>query len=216
MKFQLYRKFLKRPLDFGLALVSIIVFSPLFLIVAFLVRTKLGAPIFFTQDRPGKNEKIFKMYKFRSMTDAKDQHGNLLPDDIRLTKFGKFLRDTSLDELPGLFNILKGDMALIGPRPLLVCYLPLYNDHQKRRHEERPGLSGYAQVNGRNALSWEDKFDYDVQYVDNITFLGDVLIILKTLKIVFFKEDISSATSATMEVFSGSGGDECASCWNDS
>jgi len=208
MKFQPYRKFLKRPLDFVLALISVIVFSPILVIVAILVRIKLGSPVIFVQERPGKNERIFRMYKFRTMTNEKDNDENLLPDEFRLTKFGKMLRTTSLDELPGLFNILKGDMSFIGPRPLLVQYLPLYNEHQKRRHEERPGVSGYAQVNGRNAISWEAKFDYDVEYIDNITFFGDVVIILKTLKKVFLKEDINSNTSATMEVFSGTGVDK--------
>jgi len=208
MKFQLYRKFVKRPLDFFLALVSIVVFSPVLVVVAVLIRVKLGSPVIFTQERPGKNEIVFNMYKFRTMTDEKDEDGNLLSDEIRLTRFGRMLRATSLDELPGLFNILKGDMSVIGPRPLLVQYLSLYNEHQKRRHEERPGLSGYAQVNGRNAISWEAKLEYDVEYVDNITFLGDVWIVLRTLKKVFFKEDINSGTSATMEIFTGTGGDE--------
>ena len=200
-----YEKYFKRLIDIICSLVAIILLSWLYIIVAILVRVKLGSPVLFTQDRPGKDEKIFKMYKFRSMTSETDDNGNLLPDDVRLTKFGKWLRSTSLDELPELFNILKGDMSLIGPRPLLVQYLPLYNEKQKRRHEVTPGLSGLAQVNGRNTLSWEDKFNYDVEYVDNITFLGDVKIICLTIIKAFVKkEGISSDTSQTMEVFTGS------------
>ena len=199
----LYRLYFKRPMDFILSLLAIIVLSPVFIFTGILVRTKLGSPILFKQNRPGLEEKIFTMYKFRTMTDQKDEKGELLPDHIRLTKFGKMLRATSLDELPELFNILKGDMSIIGPRPLLVQYLPLYNDHQQRRHEVRPGLSGYAQVNGRNSISWEDKFDLDVQYVDNVTFINDVKIIVLTLKKVFVKDGISSGSSVTMEVFTG-------------
>ena len=199
----LYRLYFKRPMDFILSLSAIIILSPVLIITGVLVRTKLGSPILFKQNRPGLDEKIFTMYKFRTMTDQKDENGELLPDHIRLTKFGKMLRATSLDELPELLNILKGDMSIIGPRPLLVQYLPLYNVHQKRRHEVRPGLSGYAQVNGRNSISWEDKFDLDVQYVDNVTFVNDVKIILLTLKKVFVKDGISSASSVTMEVFTG-------------
>ena len=199
----LYRLYFKRPMDFILSLLAIIMLSPVFIITGVLVRTKLGSPILFKQNRPGLDEKIFTMYKFRTMTDQKDENGELLPDHIRLTKFGKMLRATSLDELPELFNILKGDMSIIGPRPLLVQYLPLYNVHQKRRHEVRPGLSGYAQVNGRNSISWEDKFDLDVQYVDNVIFVNDVKIILLTLKKVFVKDGISSGSSVTMEVFTG-------------
>ena len=199
----MYRRFIKRPQDFLCALLAIIVLSPIMIITAILVRIKLGSPVLFTQDRPGKNEKIFKLYKFRTMTDEKDRDGNLLPDEVRLTSFGKKLRSTSLDELPELINILKGDMAVVGPRPLLVRYLPLYNEHQKRRHEVRPGFTGYAQVNGRNSITWEDKFDKDVQYVDNITFLGDWKIIFKTVKTVLFKEGISSDNSETLEEFMG-------------
>ena len=199
----MYRRFIKRPQDFLCALLAIIVLSPIMIITAILVRIKLGSPVLFTQDRPGKNEKIFKLYKFRTMTDEKDRDGNLLPDEVRLTSFGKKLRSTSLDELPELINILKGDMAVVGPRPLLVRYLPLYNEHKKRRHEVRPGFTGYAQVNGRNSITWEDKFDKDVQYVDNITFLGDWKIIFKTVKTVLFKEGISSDNSETMEEFMG-------------
>ncbi|PQD96167.1 sugar transferase [Pradoshia eiseniae] len=200
----IYRRYVKRPMDFILSLIAIFVLSPVFIIVAILVRMKLGSPILFKQERPGLNEKIFKMYKFRTMTDEKDESGALLPDDIRLTKFGKFLRSTSLDELPELVNILKGDMSIIGPRPLLVQYLPLYNEHQKRRHEVRPGLSGLAQANGRNAISWEDKFNLDVEYVENVSFIGDWKIIFMTIKKVFVREGINSETAVTMEYFEGS------------
>ena len=172
-------------------------------ISALLVRIKLGSPVIFKQKRPGLNGKIFTLYKFRTMTDKKDENGNLLPDEIRLTRFGKKFRATSLDELPELFNILKGDMSVVGPRPLLVKYLPLYNEHQFRRHEVRPGFTGYAQVNGRNAISWEEKFDKDVEYVDNVSFLGDWKIILQTVKTVISREGISSETSETMEDFKG-------------
>ena len=199
----MYKKYIKRLLDFILSLCAIIVLSPVLLIVALLVRTKLGTPVIFKQERPGLNEKIFTLYKFRTMTDEKDDQGNLLPDDIRLTKFGKTLRSTSLDELPELFNILKGDMSIVGPRPLLVRYLPLYNEHQKHRHDVRPGFTGYAQVNGRNSITWEDKFDKDVEYINKCSFLLDVKIILKTIKVVFVREGISSETSATMEEFRG-------------
>ncbi|HFK1452410.1 TPA: sugar transferase [Bacillus pacificus] len=203
-KVGIYRRFVKRPMDFMLSLIAIIMLSPVFLIVAFLVKTKLGSPVLFKQERPGLNGTIFKMYKFRTMTDEKNENGELLPDSVRLTNFGKFLRSTSLDELPGLFNIFKGDMSIIGPRPLLVQYLPLYNEHQKRRHEVRPGLSGLAQVNGRNAISWEEKFNYDVEYVDNVSFTTDWKIILLTIKKVFIREGINSETAATMEYFEGS------------
>ena len=200
----IYRNYIKRPMDFILSLIALIGLSPVLLVVAILVRTRLGSPVIFRQKRPGLNEKIFTLYKFRTMTDEKDEHGELLPDSVRLTKFGRFLRSTSLDELPELINILKGDMSIIGPRPLLVPYLELYNDHQKRRHEVKPGLSGHAQVNGRNAISWEDKFNLDVEYIDNITFVGDWKIIFETIKKVFVKEGISSDTSVTMESFRGS------------
>lgn len=200
----LYERFFKRALDIFCSLMALLVFWWLYVIVAILVRVKLGSPVLFTQDRPGKDEKIFKLYKFRTMTDARDESGNLLPDDVRLTKFGKLLRSTSLDELPEVFNILKGDMSIIGPRPLLVKYLPLYNEEQKRRHEVRPGLSGYAQVNGRNSVSWEEKFRMDVEYVDHVTFVGDVKIILGTVLKAFVKrEGINSETAATMEEFKG-------------
>lgn len=200
----MYKNYLKRVMDFILSLLAIIVLSPVLLVVAVLVRTKLGSPVLFTQERPGKDEKIFKLYKFRTMTDEKDENGNLLPDEVRLTKFGKMLRSTSLDELPELFNILKGDMSIVGPRPLLVRYLPRYSAEQRRRHEVRPGLSGLAQVNGRNAISWEDKFRYDVEYVDNVTFIGDCKIIFQTIWNVLKRDGISSETSATMEEFMGS------------
>ena len=200
----MYRKYFKRPLDIILSLLGLIVLSPIMLLVAILVRVKLGSPVLFKQKRPGLNEKSFTMYKFRTMTDEKDENGELLPDNVRLTKFGRILRSTSLDELPELFNILKGDMSIVGPRPLLVQYLPLYNEQQKRRHEVRPGLTGYAQVNGRNAITWEEKFDLDIEYVDNISFVGDLMIIFLTLKKVFIREGISSSTAVTMEPFRGS------------
>lgn len=204
IRFFLYKKFLKRPMDFILSLFSIIILSPIFLVLIILVRLKLGSPVIFKQERPGLNHKIFTLYKFRTMTDKKDESGRLLPDSIRLTRFGKVLRSTSLDELPELFNILKGEMSLVGPRPLLVQYLTLYNDHQSRRHMVRPGLSGLAQVSGRNALSWNDKFNLDVKYVDNVTFFLDCKIIFLTFKKVFIREGINSGNSATVEVFKGS------------
>lgn len=200
----MYAKFFKRFIDILCALAAIIVFSWLYIIVAILVRIKLGSPIIFKQERPGKNEKIFKLYKFRTMTDERDENGELLSDDVRLTKFGRMLRRTSLDELPEAFNILKGDMSVIGPRPLLVSYLPLYNERQMRRHEVRPGLSGLAQINGRNDTTWEERFEYDVEYVDKISFLLDVKIILITVKKAFIqKEGINQQGQATMEVFMG-------------
>lgn len=198
-----YEKFIKRPQDFCCALVGAIFLSPVMLITAILVRIKLGSPVIFKQKRPGKDGKVFELYKFRTMTDAKDKDGNLLPDDVRLTAFGKKLRSTSLDELPELLNMLKGDMSVVGPRPLLVQYLPLYNKHQARRHEVRPGFTGYAQVNGRNAITWEDKFDKDVYYVDHISFLGDWKIIFQTVKTVLKREGISSESSVTMNEFKG-------------
>ena len=200
----MYQKYFKRLVDILCSLAAIIVFSWLYIIVAILVRIKLGSPVIFKQERPGKDEKIFNLYKFRSMTDARDEDGNLLPDDVRLTKFGKLLRKTSLDELPEAFNILKGDMSVVGPRPLRVHYLPLYNQHQHRRHEVRPGLTGLAQISGRNAITWEEKFDYDVEYVDNITFVGDVKIIFLTVWKAFVKkENIDSQEGVTMLPFTG-------------
>lgn len=199
----IYKRYFKRPMDIILSLIALIVLSPIMLIVAILVRTKLGSPIIFKQKRPGLNEKIFTMYKFRTMTDKKDENGELLPDNVRLTKFGKILRSTSLDELPELFNIVIGDMSIVGPRPLLVEYLPLYNEHQRKRHDVRPGLSGLAQIKGRNAISWEDKFNLDIEYVDNVSFIGDWKIIFLTLKKVFIREGISSNTAITMEPFRG-------------
>lgn len=199
----MYAKFLKRLFDFVLALIGLIVLSPVLLILTVLGTVKMKGNPFFTQERPGKNEKIFKLIKFRSMTCEKDAEGNFLPDEVRLTKYGKLLRSTSLDELPELFNILKGDMSIVGPRPLLVRYLERYNTFQRRRHEVRPGLTGYAQVHGRNAITWEEKLRYDVEYVDNITFLADIKIILGTVKAVLKRDGISSQTSATMEEFMG-------------
>ena len=202
-KKRFYERFMKRPMDFLLSLFALIILSPVLIVVAILVRVKLGSSVIFSQPRPGKNEKIFKLYKFRTMTNQKDSNGQLLPDSVRLTKFGKFLRSTSLDELPSLLNILKGDLSIVGPRPLLVQYLPLYNEEQRRRHEVRPGLTGLAQVNGRNAISWEQKFEFDVKYVDNITLLNDIKVVLLTVKKVFIREGISSNNSSTMEEFKG-------------
>ena len=186
----MYRKYFKRVFDIICALAAILVFWWLYIIVAVLVRVKLGSPVLFTQERPGKDEKIFKLYKFRTMTDEKDENGNLLPDDVRLTKFGRMLRKTSLDELPEAFNILKGDMSVVGPRPLLVEYLPYYTDEERHRHDVKPGLSGLAQVNGRNAITWEDKFAWDLKYVKNVTFFEDIKIIFTTVKKVIVKDGI--------------------------
>ena len=202
-KIGIYQRYFKRFLDIIGSLVGIICLSPILVIGAMLVRTKLGSPVLFRQERPGKNGKIFRMYKFRSMTDQRDAQGELLPDGVRLTAFGKMLRATSLDELPELFNILKGEMSIVGPRPLLVQYLPLYNAHQARRHEVRPGLTGWAQVNGRNAISWEAKFDLDVDYVDHISLKKDLHIVGLTLKKVFVREGINQVGEATMEPFKG-------------
>jgi len=195
---------MKRFFDFVVAFFTLLTLLPVIVIVALLIRFKLGSPILFTQDRPGLNGCVFKMMKFRTMLDGKDKHGNLLPDHERMTKFGAFLRSTSLDELPGLFNVLKGDMSLVGPRPLLVQYLPLYNDEQARRHDVRPGITGWAQVNGRNAISWEDKFKLDVWYVDNQSFWLDIKILFLTVKKVFVREGISADGEATMPLFKGS------------
>ena len=199
----IYEKFIKRALDMILSGIAIIILSPILLIVAVLVKTKLGSPVIFKQERPGLNEKIFKMYKFRSMTDAKDENGELLPDEERLTSFGKKLRSTSLDELPELFNIFKGDMSIVGPRPLMVSYLPLYNEFQKHRHDVRPGLTGLAQISGRNLLSWKERFEKDISYVENISFTLDMKIIFTTVKSVIKRDGISSNTSETMEDFMG-------------
>ncbi|WP_249308469.1 sugar transferase [Lederbergia citrea] len=199
----IYRRFIKRPLDFTLSFIAIIALSPVLLVVAILVRIKLGSPVLFKQARPGLNEEIFTMYKFRTMTDERDENGELLPNHIRLTKFGRILRSTSLDELPELLNILKGDMSLIGPRPLLIEYLHLYNVKQKHRHDVRPGLSGLAQVNGRNAITWGEKFNYDVEYVENLSFLLDLKLIFLTFLKVFKREGVNKSDSVTMEKFRG-------------
>ncbi len=199
----MYKHFFKRIFDFFIALFVLLLASPVILLVMLFLGLANKGSIFFTQQRPGKNEKVFKIWKFKTMNDQKDAAGNLLPDEVRLTTAGKFVRKTSLDELPQLFNVLKGDMSLIGPRPLLVSYLPLYNAHQKRRHEVRPGITGWAQVNGRNAISWEKKFEYDVYYVDHRSFLLDLKIIFLTIQKVIKSDGISSSTSATMEVFTG-------------
>lgn len=202
-KNRIYQKYIKRILDFVLSFTAFVVLSPVLLVTAALVRVKLGKPVIFCQERPGKDEKIFKLYKFRTMTDERDENGQLLPDDVRLTKFGKTLRSTSLDELPELWNIVKGDMSIVGPRPLLVRYLPLYNETQKHRHDVRPGFTGLAQVHGRNSISWEEKFDWDIRYVNHVTFFTDVKIILDTVRTVLKREGISSDTSVTMEEFRG-------------
>lgn len=199
----MYAKYIKRLLDIIISLTALVLLSPVLLVVAVMVRIKLGSPVIFRQLRPGYREKIFPLYKFRTMTDKRDENGELLPDAERLTKFGRILRSTSLDELPELWNILKGDMSLIGPRPLLVSYLPLYNERQRRRHDVKPGLTGYAQVHGRNSVSWEEKFDMDIYYVEHISFMEDLRILLKTFSTVLNREGISSQTSATMEVFTG-------------
>lgn len=200
----MYKKYLKRPVDILCALAAITVFSWLYIIVAVVVRIKLGSPVLFKQERPGLNGKIFTLYKFRTMTDKKDENGNLLPDDERLTPFGRMLRKTSLDELPEAFNILKGDMSVVGPRPLLVSYLDKYDERQKHRHDVRPGLSGLAQINGRNAITWEEKFEYDLEYVHNVSFMLDVKIIFLTVWKAFVKEEgISAEGQATMGEFAG-------------
>ena len=190
LKGGIYRRFVKRPMDFVLSLIAIIVLSPVFLIVAFLVRTKLGSPVIFKQKRPGLNEEIFMMYKFRTMTDERDGNGELLSDSIRLTRFGKFLRSTSLDELPELFNILKGDMSVVGPRPLLIRYLPYYREEERLRSKVRPGITGLAQINGRNALTWDDRFKTDVDYVNNLSLTLDIKILINTILVVLKRKDI--------------------------
>ncbi len=204
----MYTKVFKRMLDFIISLFGIVVLSPLFLILIIIGTVKMKGNPFFTQERPGYREKIFKLVKFRTMTNEKDENGNLLPDEKRLIPYGKFLRSTSLDEIPELFNILKGDMAIIGPRPLLVRYLDRYSDEQHHRHDVRPGLTGYAQAHGRNALSWEDRFDMDLWYVKNISFITDIKIIIDTVKAVLKKDGINSENSATMEEFMGTKKDD--------
>lgn len=200
----MYQKCIKRILDILLSFFALIVLSPVLMLVAVLVRVNLGAPVLFRQQRPGKNERIFTLYKFRTMTDQKDLQGNPLPDELRLTRFGRFLRSSSLDELPELFNILKGDMSIVGPRPLLVEYLPLYNECQKKRHDVRPGLSGLAQVSGRNSITWEERFELDVQYVETMNLALDIKIIFLTLWKAFIKrEGISGEGCITMENFTG-------------
>ncbi len=202
-KGNIYSRYIKRAMDLILSLCATILLSPVMGIIALLIKFKLGTPVIFVQERPGFKERIFTLYKFRTMTDENDEKGKLLPDNKRLTRFGKILRSTSLDELPELFNIIKGDMSIVGPRPLLVQYLPLYNKHQRRRHEVRPGLTGLAQVNGRNSISWEEKFDYDVKYVDSISAMADLKIIILTIYKVFKHEGINSQSSATMDAFEG-------------
>lgn len=197
----MYRKFFKRFLDIIISLIFILCFWWLYIVIAILVRVKLGSPVLFKQDRPGLNEKIFKMYKFRTMTDEKDKDGNLLPDAERLTKFGKFLRSTSLDEIPELWNVLKGEMSLVGPRPLLVSYLTKYNEYEKRRHEVRPGITGWAQINGRNNTTWEERFKNDIYYVENISFKLDLKIIIKTILKVLKRSDINQSDTETMKNF---------------
>lgn len=198
-----YEKYIKRLLDIVLSGAALVILSPVLLITAVLVRIKLGSPVIFTQERPGKDEKVFKLHKFRSMTDARDENGNLLPDKERLTGFGKKLRSLSIDELPELWDIFRGKMSFVGPRPLLVKYLPLYNAEQRHRHDVRPGLTGWAQVHGRNLTSWEERFEYDVEYVNNISFALDVKIIIMTIRCVLCREGINADGSATMEAFVG-------------
>ena len=199
----MYKKFLKRAFDFFVSLIALMCLSPVFIVLIILGGVKMKGNPFFTQERPGKDEKIFKLIKFRTMTNEKDAQGNLLPDEQRMTKYGQFLRSTSLDELPEFFNILKGDMSFVGPRPLLVKYLPLYNEEQKRRHHVRPGLTGLAQANGRNSLTWEQKFDDDVKYVDNVSLSLDLSILFKTVYTVLKREGISQENNVTMEEFRG-------------
>ena len=204
----MYKKILKRVFDFLFSLLGLIILSPVFLIVGIMIATKQGRPEFFTQQRPGLHGRAFNIIKFRTMTNARDASGNLLPNEQRHTRFGRFLRSTSLDELPELINVLRGDMSLVGPRPLLMQYLPLYNKEQARRHDVRPGITGWAQVNGRNAISWEEKFEYDVWYVDNLSFLLDLKIIFLTIKSVFRREGINQNAQTTMEPFRGTSADQ--------
>lgn len=204
--FGFYEKYIKRLLDVLGVLGGIALASPIMLVTALMVRKKLGSPVIFRQQRPGKDGRIFNLYKFRTMTDERDPSGKLMPDSVRLTAFGKKLRATSLDELPELINILKGEMSVVGPRPLMVKYLSRYNEHQARRHEVRPGFTGLAQVKGRNSISWEEKFDWDIKYVDHITFKGDLKILIETVRVVFKREGISSDTAVTMEEFMGTEG----------
>jgi lipopolysaccharide/colanic/teichoic acid biosynthesis glycosyltransferase len=199
----MYRKHFKRVIDLSLSFIALLILSPVFLAVALMVQRKLGSPVIFKQLRPGKDERIFTLYKFRTMTDQRDKKGDLLSDELRLTRFGKWLRSTSLDELPELFNILKGDMSIVGPRPLLVEYLPRYNEEQRHRHDVRPGLTGLAQINGRNEISWEERFCFDVEYVKKVTILNDLKILLHTIHMVILRQGINSETSATMEKFGG-------------
>lgn len=200
-RLKLYKKFVKRLLDIIISFVALVVLSPLLLVIAILIKIKLGSPIIFKQKRPGLNEEIFTIYKFRTMTNEKNENGELLPDELRLTKFGKFLRSMSLDELPELYNILKGDMSFVGPRPLSVKYLPYYNERERLRHSVRPGLTGLAQVNGRNRLSWEERFKLDVDYVENLTFINDIKIIQKTISVVFRRSDIVVRGTGEIENF---------------
>ena len=201
----IYERYFKRPMDILGAITALVFLSPLFVVIAVMVRLCLGSPVIFTQRRPGIHGTVFSLYKFRTMTDDRDEKGNLLPDAVRLTSFGKWLRNTSLDELPEFYNVLRGDMSLVGPRPLLMKYLVLYNKNQMRRHEVRPGFTGYAQVNGRNQISWDEKFRMDLHYVDHITFWGDLQILFKTIKTVFKREGISSEGFVTAEPFRGNG-----------
>jgi len=197
----MYRHFFKRLFDIVFSAVALIMLSPLLVLLSFIIRVKLGSPVLFKQKRPGKDEKIFTLHKFRTMTDEKDEEGNLLPDEVRLTKFGKFLRSTSLDELPELWDILRGKMSLIGPRPLAVSYLPYYNENEKHRHHVRPGLTGLAQINGRNGVNWDKRFQYDIEYVNNLTFINDVKIFVKTILKVLKKDDIKVRGTGDLEDF---------------
>ena len=202
-KKKIYEKYFKRFLDLTISLVAIIILLPILIFTALLIKIMLGSPVIFKQSRPGLNEKIFNLYKFRTMTNEKDNNGILLPDEVRLTRLGRLLRSTSLDELPSLINIIKGDLSIVGPRPLLVKYLPLYNNEQKKRHDVRPGLTGLAQVNGRNSLTWGEKFKYDIKYINNISLINDVRIIMLTIKKVLTREGVSSGNSVTMLEFKG-------------